>query len=73
MWLQQIIVKLWKFFLSLTDGISGQLYVSQSVVFEMATMLERVRCVGWLFETGQDGTITWPPRSPDITPLDLFL
>jgi hypothetical protein len=28
------------------------LYVSQSVVYEMATVQERSRCVGWLIETG---------------------
>jgi hypothetical protein len=33
-----------------TDGISGHLYVSQSVC-EMATVQERALCVGWLFET----------------------
>jgi hypothetical protein len=49
--LWQIIVKLWKFIFSSTDGISGHLYVSQSVVCEMATVQERARCVGWLFET----------------------
>jgi hypothetical protein len=31
-------------------GISNHLYVSQSVVCEMATVQERARCVGWLFE-----------------------
>jgi hypothetical protein len=36
------------FFLTPTDGISGHLYVSQSVVCEMATVQE---CVGWFFET----------------------
>jgi hypothetical protein len=35
----------------LTDGMSGHLYVSQSVVCEMATVQERALCVGWLFET----------------------
>jgi hypothetical protein len=39
------------FFLTPTDGISGHLYVSQSVVCEMATVQERALCVGWLFET----------------------
>jgi hypothetical protein len=39
------------FFLTLTDGISGHLYVSQSVVCEMATVQERALCVRWLFET----------------------
>jgi hypothetical protein len=34
-----------------TDGISGHLYVSQSVLCEMATVQERTLCVGWLFET----------------------
>jgi hypothetical protein len=44
--LRQITVKLWKFFvLTPTDGISGHLYVSQSVVCEMATVQERVLCV----------------------------
>jgi hypothetical protein len=38
-------------FLPPTDGISGHLYVSQSVVCEMASVQERARCVGWLFET----------------------
>jgi hypothetical protein len=38
-------------FLPPTDGISGHLYVSQSVVCEMATVQESARCVGWLFET----------------------
>jgi hypothetical protein len=36
------------FFLTPTDGISGHLYVSQSVVCEMATVQERALCVGWL-------------------------
>jgi hypothetical protein len=49
--LWQITVKLWKFFLTPTDGITGHLYVSQSVVCEMATVQERALCVGWLFET----------------------
>jgi hypothetical protein len=35
------------FFLPPTDGISGHLYVSQSVVCEMATVQECARCVGW--------------------------
>jgi hypothetical protein len=39
--LQQITAKLWKFFFMPTDGISGHLYVSQSVVCEMATVQER--------------------------------
>jgi hypothetical protein len=34
-----------------TDGISCRLYVSQSVVCDMATVQVRARCVGWLFET----------------------
>jgi hypothetical protein len=34
-----------------TDGISGHLYVSQSVVCEMATVQECALCVGWVFET----------------------
>jgi hypothetical protein len=33
------------FFLPPTDGISGRLYVSQSVICEMATVQERARCV----------------------------
>jgi hypothetical protein len=33
-----------------TDGISGHLYVSQSVVCEMATVQERALC-GMVFET----------------------
>jgi hypothetical protein len=49
--LQQITAKLWKFFLTPTDGINGHLYVSQSVFCEMATVQERTLCVGWLFET----------------------
>jgi hypothetical protein len=48
--LRQIIVKLWKFFFLPTDDISDHLYVSQSVVCEMATVQERARCVGWLVE-----------------------
>jgi hypothetical protein len=36
--LLQITAKLWKFFLTPTDGISGHLYVSQSVDCEMATV-----------------------------------
>jgi hypothetical protein len=40
----QIIVKLWKFFFPPTDGISGHLYVSQSVVCEMATVQVRALC-----------------------------
>jgi hypothetical protein len=35
------------FFCRQQDGISGHLYVSQSVVCEMATVQERARCVGW--------------------------
>jgi hypothetical protein len=38
-------------FLTPTDGISGHLYISQSVVYEMSTVQERALCVGWLFET----------------------
>jgi hypothetical protein len=34
-----------------TDGINGHLYVSQSVVCEMATVQERALCVWWLLET----------------------
>jgi hypothetical protein len=44
------IVKLWKFLLLISDGISGHLYVTQSVICEMATMKERARYVGWFFE-----------------------
>jgi hypothetical protein len=43
-------VKLWNFFPS-TDGVSGHLHVSQSVVCKMATVQERAHCVGWLSET----------------------
>jgi hypothetical protein len=32
-------------------GISDHRYVSQLVVCEIATVQERARCVGWLFET----------------------
>jgi hypothetical protein len=39
------------FFCRQQIGISGHLYVSQSVVCEMATMQKHTRCVGWLFET----------------------
>jgi hypothetical protein len=39
------------FFLPSTDGISGHINVSHSVVCEMATVKECTRCVGWLFET----------------------
>jgi hypothetical protein len=39
-----------KFFMPPTDGISGHIDVSQSVVCEIATVHERARCVGWLFE-----------------------
>jgi hypothetical protein len=54
--LRQITVKLWKFlFLPPTDGISGHLYVSQSVVCEMTTVQERALCVGW-----QRGSNAWP-------------
>jgi hypothetical protein len=35
---RQITEKLWKFFLPPTDGITGHLYVSQSVVCEMGTV-----------------------------------
>jgi hypothetical protein len=38
-------------FFTPTNGISGHLYVSQSVVCEMATVQERALCVGWLLET----------------------
>jgi hypothetical protein len=48
--LRQIIGKLLTFFQLPTDGISGHFYVSQSVVYEMATVQDRARCVGWLFE-----------------------
>jgi hypothetical protein len=43
-----------------TDVISGHLYVSQSVVCEMANVQERALCVGWLFET-KSVTQTQPP------------
>jgi hypothetical protein len=49
--LRQITAKLWKFFLTPTDGISGHIYVSQSVVCEIVTVQERAFCVGCLFET----------------------
>jgi hypothetical protein len=49
--LRQITAKLWKFVLTPTYGISGHLYVSQSVVCEMVTVQERALCVGWRFET----------------------
>jgi hypothetical protein len=49
--LRQITAKLWKFFFTPTDGISGHLYVSQSVFCEMATVQERAHCVGRFFET----------------------
>jgi hypothetical protein len=48
--LQHITAKLWKFFLTSTDGISGHLYVSQSVVCEMATVQKCALC-GMVFET----------------------
>jgi hypothetical protein len=51
MGLRQITAKLWKFFLTSIDGISGHLYVSQSVACEMVIVQERALCVGWLFET----------------------
>jgi hypothetical protein len=38
-------------FLMPTYGISGHLYVSQSVVCEMATVQKRALCVEWLFDT----------------------
>jgi hypothetical protein len=38
--LRQIIVKLWNLFFIWTDGISGHLYDSQSVVSEMATFFK---------------------------------
>jgi hypothetical protein len=73
--LWQIIVKLWKFFFLSTDDISGHLYISQSVVYEMSTvheraLLERAFLGRWI---GRDGPVPWPPRSPDITPLAFFL
>jgi hypothetical protein len=37
-------------FLPPTDGKSGHIFVCQ-LVCEMATVQERARCVGWLFET----------------------
>jgi hypothetical protein len=48
---RQIIVTLWKSFLLSTDDISGHLYVSQSVVYEMAAVqedgsAETVQCLG---------------------------
>jgi hypothetical protein len=49
--MRQITAKLWKFFFMSTDGISGHLYDSQSVVCEVATVQERELCVGWRFET----------------------
>jgi hypothetical protein len=45
----------------------------------MATVQERARFVGWLIEIfsgrwiGRDCPMPWPPRSPDITPLNFFL
>jgi hypothetical protein len=51
--------------------------MSQSVIYEMATVQECERSVVWLFETKSVtqtqrnyGPLPWPPRSPDITPLD---
>jgi hypothetical protein len=38
-------------FLTPIGGISGHLYVPQSVACEMATVQERVLYVGWLFDT----------------------
>lgn len=29
--------------------------------------------LNYLNTTGKRGTISWPPRSPDLTPLDTFL
>jgi hypothetical protein len=49
--LRQIRAKLWNFFLTPKEGMSGHLYVSHWVVCEMATVQERARCVGWLYET----------------------
>jgi hypothetical protein len=54
-------------FLPPTDGISGHFYVSQSFV---KWRLCRNAHVVW---DGRDGPMPWPPRSPDITPLDFFL
>jgi hypothetical protein len=62
----QIVVKLWKFFLPPTDGISSHLYVSQPVVCEMANVQERARCVGWLFETK---SVTQTQRNSSISNL----
>ena len=51
----------------------------------MTTPQEKAQCVWWYVESkspvthfpgrwiGRGGPITWPPRSPDITPLDFFL
>jgi hypothetical protein len=49
----------------------------------MATVQQRTRCVGWLFETKSvtqtqlnyrtEFNKAWPPPSLDITPLDFFL
>jgi hypothetical protein len=44
-------IELWKFSLPPSDCVGGHLYVSQSVICEMATVQEGARCVGWLFET----------------------
>jgi hypothetical protein len=51
------------FFLPPTDGISGHLYVSHSVVCEMVTVQERARCVRWLFGTKSVTQTTILPRT----------
>jgi hypothetical protein len=61
--LRQIIVKLWKFSLLSTDGISVDLYLSQSVVSEMTTVQERANCVGWRFETKSVTQTQWNYRN----------
>jgi hypothetical protein len=59
--LQQITVKLWKFFCHQQIGISGHLYVSQLVVCKIATVQERTLCVGWPCSTehGKNSNLVW--------------
>ena len=39
-------------------------------VWDVRRCLDATFSNGWI---GRDGPIPWPPRSPDITPLDFFL
>jgi hypothetical protein len=57
-------------FLPPTDGISGHLYVSQSVC-DMATGQERARCVGWQRRSNALASTFTRPKTTGFFPVGL--